>query len=282
MGYLFEAMKKGRSEATPPAPASPQVIAHAAIDTVDRPACEPIRLDPKRLATLDERLVVWRDALGPLAEQYRVVRTSLLARCQRRRHLAHTVTSALPQEGKTFTTLNLAAALGELPDRTALAVEADLRLPQFRKLLKLGDGPGLGEVLRGQCRHDDVLQPIGSGNTWLLPAGARGDDEAAQLLATPVMAELLVQLRKRFDHVLIDTPPVNAVADAGVIGAMCDEVMLVARMEQTPVPLVRQALQRLTQAQATVAGLIATDAKEHRSAYDYTYRYSRRSWRQAA
>ncbi len=266
MGYLFDAMQKARPAAVAPSEATP---------TTDDASLEPIQLDPRQLRRIDERIVVWADPAGLEAEEYRAIRTGLLARWQHKRHLSHVISSAVPQEGKTITSLNLAASLGELSDRTCVVVEADLRLPMFAKLLGLPTGPGLVELLRGDATLGQVLVPIAGRQVWVLPAGADTGGSAAQLMSGPAMADTVSQLQRRFDHVVLDTPPVNAVADAGVIGALCDEVILVARMQRTPVPLIEQARRTLAQAQAKIAGVIATGAAARTQAYGYGYRYGR-------
>jgi Mrp family chromosome partitioning ATPase len=98
------------------------------------------------------------------------------------------------------------------------------------------------------------------------------------------MLALLKDLRRRFDHVIIDTPPVLDLADAGILGAWSDEVLLVARMNVTPQPLVMQAMRTLGSYNAPVTGLIATDHQRpsrHYSRHGY-YRYYRQSRAEAA
>jgi capsular exopolysaccharide synthesis family protein len=268
MGYVFDAMQRAAAPSAQPAPQLTQTPREAI-----RAAVDPIQIDPRRLRSIDERLVIWTDQTGLAAEEYRAIRTGLLARWQQRRHLTHAISSAVPQEGKTITSLNLAASVGELQDRTCVAVEADLRLPQFRRMLGLAAGAGLTEVLRGEATLDAVLVPVGGRNVWVLPAGSQADAGAAQLLSSHAMSDLLSQLKRQFDHVVLDTPPVNAVADAGVVSAMCDEVMLVARTGSTPAPLIERAARALKLAQANVSGLIATGAAARREAYRSATRY---------
>jgi len=109
-----------------------------------------------------------------------------------------------------------------------------------------------------------------------MTAGGRVSDEAVQLLSGPRMTRLIQTLRAKFDHVIIDTPPVLELADAGILGAQSDEVLLVARMRRTPRPLVEQAVRTLASYNAEVCGMIATDNPRSRGrgyGYRYGYRY---------
>lgn len=271
MGYLFDALQQNRQA---PVSASDTVApSDAAADPIPLPRAEPMGLDARSLRRMDERLVIWRDPAGAAAEEYRAIRTGLLARWHQRRQLCHVITSALPQEGKTITSLNLGASLGELPDRTCVIVEADLRRPQFRRLLGMERGPGLGDVLRGTAGLHEALTPIAGRQTWVLPAHGNEDASASRLLAGPELAALLAQLKGRFDHVVIDTPPVQVAADAVVLAAQGDEVILVGRMDRTPLPMIEQTMRSLALAQAKVSGVIATDAKADQRSYGYVYRY---------
>ncbi len=221
---------------------------------------------------VDERLVAITDPSSQIAEEYRAIRTSLLAKWEHRRHLVHTVTSATPQEGKTLTSLNLGFSFAELRNRRTLVIEADLRLPQFRKLISLPQTPGLVGVLEEGVPVERAVVRMSGYDLDILPAGGRLDNDAVQVLSSPALTNLIKQLRHQYDHVVIDTPPVVELADAGIIGAQSDDVLLIARMNRTPKALIQQAIRTLASYKAPVAGLIATDQSRHRRRY-YYYRY---------
>ncbi|MEM1213946.1 MAG: CpsD/CapB family tyrosine-protein kinase [Planctomycetota bacterium] len=237
--------------------------------------------DEAWVESLDDRLVTLTDPASPTAEEYRSIRTSMLARHQRARHLVHLITSATPQEGKTLTTVNLGLALAELHNRRTLIIEADLRLPNFDALLNLPpESPGLLGILRGEETPENAIQAVGRNQLHILPAGGRTTNEAVTLLASNRMGQLVQQLSQEYDHVLIDTPPVVELADAGILSSLCHEVMLIARMRRTPARLIEQAIKTLKSYHAPVAGLIATDNMAHigsgYSRYGYGYRYGYR------
>ncbi|MEM6260391.1 MAG: CpsD/CapB family tyrosine-protein kinase [Planctomycetota bacterium] len=227
--------------------------------------------------TVDDRLVAMTSPASAMSEEYRSIRTSILARHDNQRHLVHTITSATPQEGKTITCVNLGLAFSELRNRKTVIIECDLRLPTFGKLLNCQDGrPGLIDYLRGDVNITDIIQQVEGSALHIITAGGRVSDEAVQLLSGQRMSHLLQGLRAKYDHVIIDTPPVLQLADAGILGSQSEEVLVVARMRRTPRPLVEQAITTLTSYNAQVNGIIATDNPRSRGrgyGYKYGYRY---------
>jgi Mrp family chromosome partitioning ATPase len=207
----------------------------------------------------DERLAVLHQPSSAVAEQFRAIRTSVLARWQNQRHLLHAFTSAQPQEGKTLTVLNLGLCFAELSQRRVLVLEADLRRPRFAAFLGLPPGPGLADLLAQQVGIAQAAVTIPTAHLDVIAAGHPLGNQALQSLSSPAASGLFGELRRRYDHVLIDTPPVLPYADAGVLGALSDEIILVTRLNLTPVSLVRQAAAILAGYNAPVAGLIATE-----------------------
>ena len=175
--------------------------------------------------------------------------------------------------------------MAELHNRKTLVIEADLRLPQFKKLLNLPQSYGLVGVMRGEASFQDALLEVGPNGLHVLPAGTRVNNEAVQLLSSPQMSSMIKKLKREYDHVIIDTPPVVELADAGILGSQSDDVILIARMSRTPSTLIRQAIRTLESYHAPVAGVIATDhSRSFRQYYYYRYgyRYQYRYYAKAA
>ncbi len=297
MGYIFDAMNRSpndddprdqndRQHANPETPAPDSGPTTPVVGNSTGAANQllsdsgPLQFD-NRSATLDldtsrvdERVVAMTESASLMAEEYRSIRTGLLARWQQKRHLVHTVTSATPQEGKTITTLNLGTSFAELRNRRIAVVEADLRLPVFDKMLSLPSSPGLVGLLEGRAELPATIHRLSDDRLHVIPAGRRVDNKhAVQLLSSPAMTSLVQQLRNSYDHVIIDTPPVIELADAGIIGAISDEVLFIARMNRTPRQLIEQAIRTLANYNATVGGLIATDQQRAKRRYYYYYKY---------
>ena len=234
---------------------------------------------------VDDRLLSLTQPSSSIAEEYRGIRTGLLAKWEHRRHMVHTITSATPQEGKTLTSLNLGLIFSELRNRKTIVVEGDLRLPQFNKLLNLPSSPGLAGVLGDNADLATSIHEVGPNKLHVLCAGRQVRNEAVQLLSGASAAGLMQYLKKEYDHVIVDTPPVVELADAGIIGAMSDEVLLIVRMSRTPRSLVEQAIKTLVGYNAPVSSVIATDQSRNRNRYyyyRYGYRYHYRYYAKAA
>jgi capsular exopolysaccharide synthesis family protein len=221
---------------------------------------------------IDPRLVAFVDKGGALAEQYRRLRTNLQALGAGATSRIVVVSSATDKEGKTLTTLNLAATFAENRNLKILVVDADLRKPMIGARLGQPPGPGLAELLRGEVTPDRALRPSFLPNLTVLTAGEAPED-AAQLLASERMGNLLDLLRVEYDVILVDTAPVLMAADAGILGAHAEGVLMVVKLHETPRALVGQAIESLGRAGARVLGCVVTNVKEQDvklSAYDYS------------
>jgi len=282
MGYIFDALIKDDQPGTQADPRPHNIGGPPTISVQNHPipASSPddeavVDVDA---GSVDDRLIVLTEPQSLIAEEYRSIRTGLLARWQHKRHLIHTITSATPQDGKTITSLNLGLSFSELRTRRTVVVEADFRLPQFTHLLGLEpQTPGILDVLQGQEKLSQIIQRVGNDRLHVLPAGYRTCNDAVQLLSGAAMASLLKQLRNKYDHIIIDTPPVLELADAGIVGAFSDDVLLIAQMNRTPRTLIEQAIKTLTSYNAPVAGIIATNQNRANQRYYYSRYESRYS-----
>lgn len=182
------------------------------------------------------------------------------------------VTSAVPDEGKSSTTANLAVIFAEAGRRVVL-VEGDLRRPKVADYLGIEGSVGLTNVLAGQVELADVLQPWGRGGLVVLPSGSIPPNPS-ELLGSKMMGELLDVLTEEFDLVLIDSPPLLPVTDAAVLAARTDGAIVVVRQGATRRNHVALAVGNLAQVDARVLGCVLTMAKvRNRRAEGYGYDY---------
>ena len=291
MGYVFDALNRSgdngperQGDGGQPAPPGPSESPAPNLQVTSAAAPEELPQSPHGKA-VDDRLVGLTHPTSAAAEEYRAIRTGLLAKWQHRRHIIHTITSATPQEGKTITSLNLGLIFSELRNRRTIVVEGDLRLPQFDKLLDLPRSAGLVGVLTDKVDLAANIHRVGDHQLDVLCAGRSVKDHAVQLLSSSGAASLLEFLKREYDHVIVDTPPVVELADAGILGAVSDEVLMIVRMNRTPRPLVEQAIRTLAGYNAPATSLIATDQTHHRKRYyyyRYGYRYHYRHYAKAA
>lgn len=161
------------------------------------------------------------------AEQYRIIRTKLLHHPRRPRVVV--ISSGGPGDGKTISSINIAAAFALKPELRVALVDADMRRPQIAKLLGLTDPPGLVDVLSGTAPlHEAMVCPEQFPNLCVLPAGAPGDSQA-ELLGSPAWKTLVEVLRQNFDYVIFDAPPIATVTDYELVQEASDGVVVVAR-----------------------------------------------------
>jgi succinoglycan biosynthesis transport protein ExoP len=218
-------------------------------------------------------LAVLKHPGSALSESYRALRTSILLSTAARPPQVLLVTSPQPNEGKSCTSLNLALTLAQRGSRV-LVVDGDLRKPGIASHFGLGGECGLSGLLTGA--HDlsaALFQVESMPQLWVLPAGPTPPNPA-ELLSSPGMADTLLQLRERFDHVVVDSPPLLMVTDATVLSTLVDGVILVVESGVTVRGALVRAHSLLENAGGRVLGVVMNKVDFHRDAYYYSS-YSR-------
>jgi capsular exopolysaccharide synthesis family protein len=190
---------------------------------------------------------------SPRAEALRQLRTNLQFVDVDRPVRVLVVTSALPGEGKSSTAVNLGVVFAEAGQRVLL-IDADLRRPKLAEYLGVEGAVGLTNLLAGQAKPDDVVQPWGP-NLWVLPSGFIPPNPS-ELLASRHMADLLRMFRERFDMVIIDSPPLLPVTDAAVLSTCADGAVMVARAAKTSSSQISGALRALQAVNARLLGCV--------------------------
>lgn len=167
-----------------------------------------------------------------LAEAYRALRTSILLSLANPPKLL-LIASSQAGEGKTSTALNLAQSLAQRKGEVVI-VDGDLRKGGIAKALSIDNTKGMSTILTGTDKLDDVLQPFSpQPHLWVLPSGPMPPNPA-ELIGSDRMAELLKELSERFEHVIIDSPPVLVVTDGTILAGLVDGVVLVAESGKNP------------------------------------------------
>jgi polysaccharide biosynthesis transport protein len=207
-----------------------------------------------------------------MAESYRALRTSLLLSNLGAPPKVIMVTSALPQEGKTTTSINCAVVLAQKGIRVLL-IDADLRRPSIHKTLGMGPRSGLSNVLTGSATLEQAItrSPI-LPNLNVLPAGTPPPNPA-ELLASSNMRDVLDDLRRQYDHIVVDTPPTLSVTDAVVLSPRADAIVLVIRSGHTTKQALRRSRDILTQVNAKVSGVLLNAVDLSSPDYYYYYEY---------
>lgn len=207
-----------------------------------------------------------------MAESYRALRTSLLLSSLGTPPKVILVTSALPQEGKTTTSMNTAIVLAQKGSRV-LIIDADLRRPSVHKALGMGPRTGLSNVLTGSAQlHQAIVHSTVIPTLFVLTAGTPPPNPA-ELLASTNMRDVLNELREQYDHIVIDTPPTLSVTDAVLMSTSADSVVLVIRSGQTTRQALRRARDLLVRVNARIAGVLLNAADLKSADYYYYYEY---------
>ena len=232
--------------------------------------------NPKRLVIASSKeaveLVTQVRPQSQMAESYRALRTSLLLSNLGAPPKVIMVTSALPQEGKSTTSINVAVVLAQKGVRVLL-IDADLRRPSIHKTLGMGPRSGLSNVLTGSTTLEQAITRTSIlPNLYVLPAGTPPPNPA-ELLASSNMRDVLAKLREEYDHIVVDTPPSLSVTDAVVLSPRADAVVLVIRSGQTTKQALRRARDILTQVNAKVVGVLLNAVDLSSPDYYYYYEY---------
>lgn len=227
---------------------NPDAPLHTTTSTVSGTS-RAINLDFKRLNA--HGFLTNADERGKIAEEYRMIKRPLLANAFGPNPVAKgnliMVSSSLPGEGKSFTTINLAISIAMELDRTVLLVDADVAKPSLPKYLGFQAEHGLLDVLRDEHRDlSSVILRTNIEKLSILPAGktyARG----TELLASEAMDRLIMDVASRYSDrlILFDSPPILATSEASVLASHMGQIVMVVESDKTPKSALREALSRI-------------------------------------
>ena len=200
-------------------------------------------------------LIVMREPHSIQAESYRSIRTTLLVSSPPGRIKTILFTSSLAKEGKSSTVSNLGLTLAEANKRVVI-VDTDLRKPRQSEIFGASSmGPGLSRFLSSNIEAAEIIKPTDAPNLHLIISGALPANPI-ELLTSERMDTLVAYLKRSYDFVLFDTPPLLAVSDALALGPMADVLILVARAGRTPIPAIKQAKQKFDAHKLKCLGVI--------------------------
>lgn len=197
--------------------------------------------------------IVLTEGQSPVAESYRMIRSSLLLSTAD--HPPHTIllTSVKAQEGKTSTALNLARTMAQVADRV-LIIDADMRKPKMHSLLGLSGEKGLSSYLSGNV-DETIILASGENNIDIIPAGPIPPNPV-ELISSRRMKNLLQDMRQQYDYVIIDSPPILHLADGLILSTLVDGTVLVIRAGKTTYDLFTNGLKKLHDLNPRFLGVI--------------------------
>ncbi|HMF99158.1 MAG TPA: polysaccharide biosynthesis tyrosine autokinase, partial [Vicinamibacterales bacterium] len=202
------------------------------------------------------------------SEALRTFRTNVLFSSAEEGGRALVVTSTAPREGKSLVSSNLAISLAQAGERTLL-IDADLRKPKAHDIFGLSEEPGLSNVLVGDAPMSAAVRETTVPGLSVLVAG-RIPPNPSELLGASRFRELMTTLGKHFDWIIVDTPPVMAVADATLVAHLATGVVFVVGAEMTSRHAAKRALDQLEHVHAKFVGGVLNKVDLHRNSYYYS------------
>ncbi len=221
--------------------------------------------------TEDDLATQLADPKSPLSEAYSSLRGSLMYSTTQGLPPILLVTSSQQSEGKSTTSFATARALSRVGKRVLL-IDADMRRPSIHSRVGLDNAAGLSTLLTSQQAAMSVVRATDEENLWVLTSGPH-PPSPSELLASPRMAQILEELAKEFDSIVIDSPPVLGLADAPVLSAIADGVAFVIEAEGGQRGAVKASLRRLRAMNPVIVGAILTKFDPNKSSNRYSSYY---------
>lgn len=207
---------------------------------------------------------------SPISEQYRTIRTNLQFASVDKELGSILVTSAAPSEGKSLTVANLAVVYAQ-QGKKILLIDADLRKPTVHYTFRLDNLTGLSTVLVGEEEFTEVIQDSDIENLSVLTSGPIPPNPS-ELLGSKRMEQFLEDASQFYDVIIIDSPPVLAVADAQILANVVDGSLLVVRSGQTEYEAAEKAKEALERTTSKLLGAVLND-REKKGSNSYYYYY---------
>ena len=204
-----------------------------------------------------------------LSEAYRNIRTSVLLSFSEKPPKSITITSPNPSEGKTTTVVNTAIALSQTGAQVVV-IDADMRKPRIHRIFGEENGTGLSSYLSGNVELGSVIKKSEIPNLYYIPSGPIPPNPS-ELLGSNIFKKMMETLGLKFDHIVLDCPPVLGFADSIILSNSVDGVILVALGGKTPRETLQRAKEMLTQVNAKILGVVINRVDIQRADYGYYY-----------
>ncbi|QVL33553.1 polysaccharide biosynthesis tyrosine autokinase [Telmatocola sphagniphila] len=220
----------------------------------------------------DPSIICYHTPKSRSAESIRGLRTSIYFSLLGRGHQVIQVTSPNPADGKSTLISNLAVSIAQSGKKIVL-IDADMRKPRIHKLFPSVSAEfGLSSVVIGEKTIKEAIQPTGIENLSILPVGQRPSNPA-ELLSSPAFRLVLEEIRKEYDFILIDTPPLLAVSDPAVVASCVDGLLLVIRIRPNIRPAAERARTMLRTLGVKLLGVVVNSLDDKGAQYGYGYSY---------
>ncbi|MBC5624097.1 CpsD/CapB family tyrosine-protein kinase [Clostridium sp. NSJ-49] len=202
------------------------------------------------------------------AEAYRTLRTNIQYSSFDKEYKTIVVTSSEPGEGKSTTSGNLALAISQAESKVLL-IDCDLRKPSLHKLFRISNNYGLSDLLLHRKTMEDVAVKYNEGLT-VVPAG-KIPPNPSEMLGSKAMGTFLDEMKKHFDYIIIDTPPIGAVTDSQVLSTKVDGTILVVKAGQTKKDVVMNSVNAIKKVNGNIIGTVLNGVENSKNKYYYYY-----------
>ena len=214
-----------------------------------------------------EELIIVTESKSHIAESFRTIRTNLSFASPDTEKKTFIISSALPSEGKTLVSANLAVSFSQV-EKKVLLLDCDLRRPRIHQIFNLERNEGLSEFLSGssELKVKETRFP----NLKVITSGVIPPNPA-ELLASKKMRNLLEQIKEEFDMIIIDSAPILSAADSIEIVPLTNGVVMVIKAASTPIPSVQTAIDQISDVGGKVIGCILNNVDLEKENYYYSY-----------
>ncbi|MBQ5356153.1 MAG: CpsD/CapB family tyrosine-protein kinase [Clostridia bacterium] len=226
----------------------------------------------KQNLRLDRAGTIGKDMNFAAMEAYKRLRTNLMFSFSGD-EACHVVgvTSSLRGEGKSTTSMNLAYTIAETGKRV-LIIDADMRLPQVHEILGIKQSPGLSNVLVGESNGANIIQASGIHTGLHVITAGDISPNPTELLASRRLANMIEALKPRYDYIVVDLPPVDAVADALIVSALTSGMVIVVRQNYVDKSVLANTVRQLRYHKANILGFVENYADEEKTFYKKYYK----------
>lgn len=220
---------------------------------------------------MKNELIVEKRPKSTISEDIRTIRTNLeFSLVDDAKTIM--ITSSVPGEGKSFISSNLAAAFAQNNKKTLL-IDCDMRLGRAHKIFEVSNKKGLSNLiikLDDDTAYEEYIQKTDVKNLFVLPRGMVPPNPS-ELLSSKRFVKLIKDLKKVFDHIILDSVPVNGLSDALVISKVADKVIIVSRYGKTDIADLENTKKSLDNVGANLAGVVINSVPKARSKYGNYY-----------
>lgn len=219
---------------------------------------------------MKNELIVMSKPKATISEDIRTLRTNLEFSLTANNEKVIMVTSSNPSEGKSFISSNLSTCFAQ-NNKKVLLIDADLRLGRIHKIFNISNKIGLSNLILNynfEVKYENFIQKTNVNGLFVIPRGVVPPNPS-ELLGTEKFEDILHDLKKIFDYIIIDATPINGLSDALILTRNVDEVVIVCKYGKTDLSDIEECKKALLNADAKIAGVVINSMPKTKNKYGY-------------